>query len=387
MNDDITDRDFIEDSDSEEEFDKKFEDSIVAYKESSRPSSSSSRPKTASRHRDDTESRTNLIATAALQIYFRISKFISSKRLSKSQIFAQFGEYLTAEKFKENFSLLGYELSEAEVSFIFRDSGVPRSGVIRMGDIYDKLIAEVKEDEEETPRKLKASNTESLRKEAEKLLQDPIHKHFRSFKKTRGKSVKSMKRPSSSSSRVPRPPSACSTMRKESYMRNYLRESKAKNFKEKTDLNTTVDRCRREFEYECVKKMGEANEILAGMSSNTTYRCIRKSDKSLMCHIYIKEEFVEEISMENFTREWKRLKKKKPVAVVEPSVSQITSKNASTTNAKVNKAERQEELKKLLLETRELTISLKQQLKVLEQKGIVRRSNKKDASIVIKSKG
>ena len=349
MNDEITDRDFLDDSGSGEEFDKNFEDSILAYKESSRPSSSSSRPKTASRCRDDTESRTNLIATAALQIYFRMSKFISSKRLSKSQIFTQFGEYLTAEKFKDTFSLLGLELSEAEVSFIFRDSGVPRSGVIRMGDIYDKLIAEVREDEEETPRKQKFSNTESLRREAEMLLQDPITKVSRSFRKTQEKSVKSMKRPSSCSSKVPRPPSACSTLRKQSYMRDYLRESKAKNGKEKNDLNSTVDRCRRESEYEFVRKMGEANEILAAMPSNSTYRCIRKSDKSLMCHIYINENFVEEISMENFVREWKRLKKKRPVAAVDPSASQITSKSTITTNAKVNKAERQEELKKLCL--------------------------------------
>ena len=53
--------------------------------------------------------------------------------------------------------------------------------------------------------------------------------------------------------------------------------------------------------------------------------------------------------MENFVREWKRLKKKRPVAAVDPSASQITSKSTITTNAKVNKAERQEELKKLCL--------------------------------------
>ena len=86
-------------------------------------------------------------------------------------------------------------------------------------------------------------------------------------------------------------------------MKNYLRESRMKEYKEKEDLNSTVDKCKREFEYDCIKKMGEANEILSSLASNTSYRCIRKEDRSLKCHIYLKENYVEEISMENFIRE------------------------------------------------------------------------------------
>ena len=62
---------------------------------------------------------------------------------------------------------------------------------------------------------------------------------------------------------------------------------------------------------------------------------------------------------------------------VEPTSSQLASKTVSTTNAKINKNVRQEELKKLVLETRDLTNSLKLQLKILEDKGIVRRNPKK----------
>ena len=164
-----------------------------------------------------------------------------------------------------------------------------------------------------------------------------------------------------------------------------MRETKIKEYKNKVDLNNTLERCKREFEYEIVKKMGEANEIMSGINSDKTFRCIRKEDRSLKCHIYIKENFVEEISLENFIREWKRIKNMKTKAV-EPTSSQLASKTVSTTNAKINKNVRQEELKKLVLETRDLTNSLKLQLKILEDKGIVRRNPKKESLMVLNSR-
>lgn len=382
MMENLNDKDFLEDSGSGDEFDKKFEDSVLAYKENSRPSSSSSRPKTASRHRDDTESRINLIASATLQIYFRISKFISSKRLSKSEILSRTGEYLTAQALQDRFCSLGFDLSESEVSFIFRDLGVPKTGVVRMEDIYNKLIAEAREDEEETPRSLICSNTEILRKEAELLLMDS-RKRLKQKKKLREKSQKSVK---SQKKNSPIRPISASSSSKQSNIKMHLRESKEKTSREKEVLNTTVDKCRREFEFDILKKMGEANDILSAISSNTTYRCLRKEDRSIKCQIFINENFVEEITMENFIREWKRLKKKKNTVVAEPSLSQLSSKNVTAVNAKVSKAERTEELKKLLMETRELTTSLKRQLKVLEKKGIVRRSVKGNLDMANRSK-
>lgn len=374
MTESISDQDYFEDTDSNEEFEKKFQDSIQAHKEaSSRPSSSSSRPKTASRFREESESLTNLIATAVLQVYFRISNFISSKKITKSQILSQFGDYVTAEKFKENFSILGFEITDAEVNFIFRESGVPKTGVLRMSDVCSRLINEIQEDEEDTP-KFKPNTSNQLVREAQKLLKDSSPKTIRKVKT--GKADRSLKRPKSNGStsyRAQRPPSAPS---RNPYVKNYLRQSKAKEYKEKANLDTTLDRCRREYEYEIVRKMGEANEILLNIGSNTTYRCIRKDDRSLKCHIYILENFVEEISLENFLREWKRLKNKKPAPPETTSV-QVTSKSSVAT-AKVKKNERQEELKKLLLETRELTNSLKTQLRVLEQKGIIKRNFKKE---------
>lgn len=376
MLDSISDKDFLEDTDSDEEFDKKFQDSIQAHREAgSRPSSSSSRPKTASRYRDDTESRTNLIAATILQVYYRMSRFIQFKKLSKGGLISQFGEYVTAEKLQNTFEELGFELNDAEINFIFRDSGVPRSGVLRMGDIYNKLISEAQEDEEETP-KTKKSNTENLRKEAEALLMEPTTSHKKT-RKTREKSKGSVKRPSSTSSRTQRPPSAPSS--RKSYVGGifYLKESRKKQAKEKVELEMTVDRCRREFEFDCIQKMGEANDIMQELASEITYRGIRKDDMTLKCHKYVKDKFVEEVSLEKFIREWKRIKNKKP-KMLDVSVSQMTSKSISAISAKVNKTERQEELRKLLLETRDLTNSLKKQLRVLEQKGIVRRDGQKD---------
>lgn len=390
MLDSISDKDFLEDSESDEEFDKKFEDSILAHRESSRPSSSSSRPKTASRYRDESESRTNLIAANIYQIYLRLSKFISYKKISRQELSLKLGDYFTAEKLKEVFFNFGFELNDSELNFIFRDSGVARVGLLRLSDFCSKVIQEeLEEDEEDTPRIKNSTLTKNLVKEVEELLiksSPKIKKSKRSRKFSVKGSEKSSKNSFRSFSRSSGTQKTGSNYFIRNFMsRNYLKENHHKALQEKIESENTADLYRREFEFDCLQKMGEANEILQMHGSDLSYRAIRKDDRSLMCHIYRKEKFEEEISMHNFLRKWKKLKERKHKVLKVPT-SQLTSKSISTTNGKFNKVERQEEVKKLLLETKELTNSLKEQVKILEEKGIVKRIAEKETLILLNSR-
>lgn len=402
MLDGISDRDFLNDSESNDEFDRKFEDSIQAHRESSRPSSSSSRPKTASRYREESESRINMISNNTYQIYLRLSKFLSYRKISKTELAMKLGDYFTAEKLKQVLEDFGFELSEGEANFIFRDSGIPKNGVLSLTLFSSKVIEEEEMDSDDENLNFKENElTKTLLKEAEELLARP-----RSKSKKQGKGVKDRKMSARSSNRseksdksdkseklslrsisrssAHRPPSNFSLL-KLTLSRNYLKETKMKTHQEKVELENTADLYRRQYEFDCIQKMGEANEILLNFGSEISYRCLRKDDKTLMCHVYKKEKFEEEISLHNFLRKWKKLKERKPKSVKVPA-SQTTSKSISTNNAKVNKTERQEEVKKLLLETRELTNSLKTQVKMLEEKGIVKRVIEKDNLVLINSR-
>ena len=125
-----------------------------------------------------------------------------------------------------------------------------------------------------------------------------------------------------------------------------------------------MEKCRKEFEYDCLHKMGEANEIAQSLALATTYHAFK--DQDIECHVYEGDQFVEALSLENFLREWRRLKRQQQSA-------NNPAKNAgqeTEAHPKVSKKERQEELKHLLAETKELASRLKDQLKVLEKNGI-----------------
>jgi hypothetical protein len=97
----------------------------------------------------------------------------------------------------------------------------------------------------------------------------------------------------------------------------------------------------------------------------TTFRAVKKEDGTTKCHVYMNDQFVDEITLENFVREWRKLKRKQ-----KPAINLPAPKAKMENQGKVNKKMRQDELKKLLLETKELTNKLKEQLKVLEKRGV-----------------
>ena len=374
---DELEKEFQEDSDSDDEFEKKLQESYQQHVDSSRPiSTQSNRPQTASRHRDDFS--VGMFTIPPFQVYTKLAQFISSNQLQKPDLLRVMGEYPSFSKFKSGFNELGIELTDDEVLAVFRQNGVAKTGLLRMLDIYPKIVTDNINTQTEKPFD---DNADHLREEAEKLLQHSTSRFSKKLK-CKQKSEKSI-RPQSGSLRVPRtgisrPISAYTgkTAQLKSG-KEFLKQSKQKQKEEEKELALVVERCKKEFEYDCLHKMGEANEIAQSMNLPTTYRAIKKDNGTTKCHIYRHDQFVEEVTLENFLREWRKLKRsQKPSMNIpkKPPKSEKSPEPSPPNTAKVSKKERQEELKELLLETKELTNKLKEQVKILENKGIVPKS-------------
>ena len=344
------DIDFQEDNDPDDEFEEKMKQSYMKHKDS-RPNSS--RPETASRFRDEHEKNSYILP---FQVYSKIASFISSHKVSKSRLAKLVTEYPKIEKFQSAFRDLGLTLSDEEILVIYKDNGSSKSGVIRLSDLYNRIITEEEE--------LNDSSQAKLKEELEKLLQEaPARLHKQKSDSTVRRPITGSVRTlqsAHSSAKTFRPNTASNFPRK-----NYLKESKAKIENADREIALTVDRCKKEFEYECLHKMGEANEIAQNLEMPTTYRAVKKDDGTTKCHVYMNDQFVDEITLENFVREWRKLKRKQ-----KPAINLPAPKAKLENQGKVNKKTRQDELKKLLLETKELTNKLKDQLKVLEKRGV-----------------
>jgi septal ring factor EnvC (AmiA/AmiB activator) len=77
-------------------------------------------------------------------------------------------------------------------------------------------------------------------------------------------------------------------------------EMKKKQVTEEKKLALTIDKCKREFEYESLHKMGEANEIAQSKHLPISFRALKKENGETVCHIFDNEKFVKEIDLEAF---------------------------------------------------------------------------------------
>ena len=344
------DFDFQEDNDPGNDFEEKMKLSYMQHKDSR---SNSSRPETASRFRDEHEKNSYVLP---FQVYSKIAAFVSSHKVSKARLAKLVTEYPKFNQFQKAFNELGLQLSDEEVLVVYKDNSSSKAGVVRLSDLYSRIINEEEE--------LNDPGQSKLKQELELLLQEApprIHKQ---------KSASTARRPITGSVRtLQSAQSSAKTLRPNTasnfHKKNYLKESKAKIENADREIELTVDRCKKEFEYECLHKMGEANEIAQNLEMPTTFRAVKKEDGTTKCHVYMNDQFVDEITLENFVREWRKLKRKQ-----KPAINLPAPKAKMENQGKVNKKMRQDELKKLLLETKELTNKLKEQLKVLEKRGV-----------------
>jgi len=73
-------------------------------------------------------------------------------------------------------------------------------------------------------------------------------------------------------------------------------------------LELTRTKGKNEFEYECLQKMGEANEMAKTLNTNITYRAYKSADETLKCNVYDVDTQIASLSMKEFQREYNLLK-------------------------------------------------------------------------------
>lgn len=183
--------------------------------------------------------------------------------------------------------------------------------------------------------------------------------------------------------------------------------AKLKKEEEERALALTIDKGKRETEFDCLHKMGEACEIAKMLNVPVSFSAFKGPDGSLKIHFFqfIEEpksqdedeldggahheaamrEVKKEITMKEFFREYRKLKRMQnsvknnymqasnPQGMNQtgkpPNISQNTIVSSYSLN-RINKKERQDELKLVLQETMKLTKKLKEQLKILERNGV-----------------
>jgi len=180
----------------------------------------------------------------------------------------------------------------------------------------------------------------------------------------------------------------------------YLKKAKQKESKIDEILQLTINKGKNEFEYECLTKMGEANEVAQALGENFTYRAYKSADGTLRCNVYEMDTHVKTLNMKELNREHNALKMKLrqnqnlkiwDVLTQNKKGKQVFSSFKSGLDAAktgkdeklaggekgkvITKSERQNELKLVLFETMKLTTTLKNQLKKLENSGLVYNNN------------
>ncbi|CAD8193238.1 unnamed protein product [Paramecium pentaurelia] len=172
----------------------------------------------------------------------------------------------------------------------------------------------------------------------------------------------------------------------------YLQKAKEREKEMDRLLQLTISKGKNEYEYEMLIKMGEANELSQLLESKITYRAYKSAQGNLKVHMYELDRFNKDMTLEEFQREYNMIKNKynegrnlkiwevlsenkksqKSLQHFGTQKDEIQQDSQNQHQSKIiNKKERQSELKKVLLETMMLTNVLKEQLSVLQKKGIV----------------
>lgn len=166
----------------------------------------------------------------------------------------------------------------------------------------------------------------------------------------------------------------------------YLKMAQQKKAEEDRALALTVEKCKKELEFDCLHKMSEAWEIAKLLNIPVSFVAMKGSDNSMTINFiqYIddddegegdeklktKKELKDEITIEEFMREYRKLKRLQN-SIKNNSVTKNQKEIISSYSLnRINKAQRQEELKNVLKETMSLTTKLKDQLKILEKNGV-----------------
>eukprot|EP00347_Sterkiella_histriomuscorum_P018555 403345066 len=366
-------------------------------------------------------------------IYHRFSKFIIENKIERDDFCRPIHIFITQEELEVNFNQVSFDASKDEIFSIFKDHNAHKTGYLPMEDFYKKLKCwrEYKDRREEQMNALRdQANNLVDRNRLEEIGARANGQYVGTGSKKRpttavvagAKNLRAMQNNQKSNlNRVESANKMSSQLRSnanqsgqetkvyaEDKTKHYLKLAKQKKEEEERALALTIDKGKRETEFDCLHKMGEACEIAKMLNVPVSFSAFKGPDGSLKIHFFqfiedqtrqlaeddddhhephevAMREIKREITMKEFYREYRKLKRMqnsvknnytqashggaggqpgKP-----PNISQNTIVSSYSLN-RINKKERQEELKQVLQETMKLTKKLKEQLKILERNGV-----------------
>jgi len=415
---------------SEDEFERKFKDAYEEHKNKGvvRPSSSSGnvRPQTASRlrpesshtnssggldtdakgyektnptieeeegHDNEGRSKKETSRSSHLSVYDRFSQHVFDHQIEQDMFCNASLLYVKPDEFKRYCDGIEFAITKSEVDEIFKDNNADKTEYLDINDYFKQLSCWKTKPSENVgsgltkkKRKLKKKAASSAVSKNRKAKLGPLADRFggdlrpHSANYSSTGNLRDLKnRPTTGKASLRSNASATSFVPNRS--KYYLRKAKEREEAEELELTLAVDKGKREFEFDCLHKMGEANGISASIGSAYTFRAFKSEEGTLKCHIYEEEQFRKEISLEDFLREWRRLKRQEKAPnnafnvtarsdMFKSNTSALVPFDPQTPNKMINKKARQDELKQVLVETMRLTNKLKEQLKTLQKKGV-----------------
>eukprot|EP01016_Furgasonia_blochmanni_P054777 TRINITY_DN9069_c0_g1_i3.p1 TRINITY_DN9069_c0_g1~~TRINITY_DN9069_c0_g1_i3.p1 ORF type:complete len:521 (-),score=96.11 TRINITY_DN9069_c0_g1_i3:71-1633(-) len=167
----------------------------------------------------------------------------------------------------------------------------------------------------------------------------------------------------------------------------YIKKNRAKRNEVEKEIALTLAQTKNEREYDCIIKIGEANEMLVKMHSTLMFKLHKADDHYVMVGVYDTDILRKELTISEFVREYNILKSQYKQSLpgnIWDSLNEV-KKSAKFQNVvkmtdeeierelkmkNAGKKQRQSQLKEALLETMNLVKSIREQIISLQKRGI-----------------
>jgi hypothetical protein len=309
--------------------------------------------------------------------------FVNKNKIKITDFIENPDIFLDFDEFKELFRNIKYEIRDSEIEILFNYNN--KISDYLLGKTFLNNIS-IKWYEEPLPTaELTNFNIVDINQEFKNLkdeVLDIIEKEFRAKTSTKPKprlahSSKPKLRPITTKTEIKKiteikPSEMNETKTHKSYLANTLKKRLA----EEELLRLELEKRSREYEIESINKMDEANKITETLGRPyvyTAYKNEEENDNTLVCRIYNKDNKLhEDIDLKRFNMEFKKLKKML-------NLNQKQKYYANAEDVKTNdnpflnlqRRDRQEKIRQLLIQELESKVKLKRQLKAMRDKKIV----------------
>ena len=158
--------------------------------------------------------------------------------------------------------------------------------------------------------------------------------------------------------------------------KDYLRKYREQELTKEKQLHDSIEKNKIDQEYNMLLKMSELNTINKERENRTTYRAYKCAEGVIKVRVFNFNKFEKEISLNEFDTIYKNYKKttkenKEWTVTSQANPHKNTDELQKLKNRNMQKSERQQELKNLLVGTVNLTNLLKEQIKIFKEKGIL----------------